>query len=55
MALHYVLFDGTSAFVVDEQDVLTIIAEDKDVRIVYRSINIDKAFDFADLINKQNN
>lgn len=55
MALHYVLFDGTSAFVVDEQDALTIIAEDKDVRIVYKSINIEKAFDFADLINKQNN
>ena len=33
---------------------LSIIAEDKDVRIVYRSINIDKAFDFADLMNQYN-
>ena len=54
MGLHYVLFDGTSAFVVDEQDALSVIAEDKDVKIVYRSINIDKAFDFADLMNQYN-
>lgn len=54
MKLHYVLFDGTSAFVVDEQDMLSITADDKDVKIVYRSINIDQAFEIADLFNKYN-
>jgi hypothetical protein len=54
MGLHYVLFDGTSAFVVDEQDALSITADDKDVKIIYRSINIDQAFEIADLFNKYN-
>ena len=54
MKLHYVLFDGTSAFVVDEQDMLTITADDKDVKVLYKSISIDKAFDFADLMNQFN-
>jgi hypothetical protein len=54
MRLHYVLFDGTSAFVVDEQDALSIIAEDKDVKIVYKSNNIENAFDIADLMNQYN-
>ena len=54
MALHYVLFDGTSAFVVDEQDALSVIAEDKDVKIVYKSNNIENAFDIADLMNQYN-
>jgi hypothetical protein len=44
MGLHYVL----------EQDALSIIAEDKDVKIVYKSINIENAFDIADLMNQYN-
>jgi hypothetical protein len=54
MKLHYVLFDGTSAFVVDEQDMLSITADDKDVKIIYKSINIDQAFEITDLFNKYN-
>jgi hypothetical protein len=55
MKLHYVLFDGTSAFVVDEQDMLTITADDKDVKVIYKSISIDQAFEMADLYNRAQN
>jgi hypothetical protein len=54
MVLHYVLFDGSSAFVVDEQDMLSITTDDKDVKVIYKSINIENAFDIADLYNEQN-
>ena len=54
MGLHYVLFDGTSAFVVDEQDMLSITTDDKDVKVIYKSMSIDKAFDYADLFNESN-
>jgi hypothetical protein len=51
MKLHYVLFDGSSAFVVGEQDMLDITASDKDVKIVFKSVSINKAFEFADRYN----
>ena len=54
MGLHYVLFDGTSAFVVDEQDMKSITSDDKDVKVIYKSMSIDKAFDYADLFNESN-
>ena len=54
MVLHYVLFDGSSAFVVDEQDMLSITTDDKDVKVVYKSINVENAFDIADLMNQYN-
>ena len=53
MGLHYVLFDGTSAFV-DEQDMKSITSDDKDVKVIYKSMSIDKAFDYADLFNESN-
>ena len=54
MKLNYVIFDGTYAFVVDEQDMLTITADDKDVKVIYKSISVDQAFEMADLFNKYN-
>lgn len=52
MGLHYVIFDGSSAYVVDEQDMLSITAKDKDTEAVFKSMNLDKASDFADDYNE---
>lgn len=51
MSLHYVIFDGSSAYVTDEQDMLSITAKDEDTEVVFKSINLDKAFEFADDYN----
>jgi hypothetical protein len=51
MGLHYVLFDGSSAFVVGEQDMLDITASDKDVEVIFKSASIVQAFEFADRYN----
>lgn len=51
MSLHYVIFDGSSAYVVDEQDMLSI-TKDKDTEVVFKSMNLDKASDFADDYNE---
>jgi len=51
MGLHYVIFDGSSAYVVDEQDMLNITKSDKDTEVVFKSMNLDKASDFADDYN----
>ena len=51
MGLHYVIFDGSSAYVTDEQDMLNITSKDIDVEVVFKSINLDKASDFADNYN----
>ena len=52
MGLHYVIFDGSSAYVVDEQDMLSITAKDKDTEVIFKSMNLDKASDFADDYNE---
>lgn len=52
MSLHYVIFDGSSAYVVDEQDMLDITAKDKDTEVVFKSMHLDKASDFADNHNE---
>jgi len=51
MVLQYVIFDGSSAYVVDEQDMLNITSKDRDVEVVFKSMNLDKASDFADDYN----
>ena len=51
MSLYYVIFDGSSAYVVDEQDMLIITSKDKDTEVVFKSMNLDKASDFADDYN----
>ena len=53
MALHYVIFDGSSAYVVDEQDMLSITKSDKDAKVVFKSMNIDIAFAKADELNEE--
>jgi len=52
MVLHYVIFDGSSAYVCDEQDMLSITSKDKDTEVVFKSVNLDKASDFADDYNE---
>jgi hypothetical protein len=52
MGTHYVIFDGTSNYVVDEQDMLNITRKDKDAKVVFKSMNIDVAFDKADELNE---
>ena len=53
MVLHYVIFDGSSAYVVDEQDMLSITKSDKDAKVVFKSMNIDIAFAKADELNEE--
>ena len=53
MALHYVIFDGSSAYVVDKQDMLSITKSDKDAKVVFKSMNIDIAFAKADELNEE--
>ena len=52
MGLQYVIFDGSSAYVVDEQDMLSITKSDKDAKVVFKSMNIDIAFAKADELNE---
>ena len=53
MVLHYVIFDGSSAYVTDEQDMLSITKSDKDSKVVFKSMNIDIAFAKADELNEE--
>lgn len=50
MNTHFVIFDGTSYYVVDKQDMLAI-TKDKDAKVVFRSMNLDLASDKADELN----
>lgn len=50
---HYVIFDGTSAYVVDEQDMLHITKTDKDTEVIFKSMSLDKADDFANDYNSK--
>jgi hypothetical protein len=52
MRSHYVIFDGSTAYVTDEQDMLSITAKDKDTEVVFKSMNLEKASDFADDYNE---
>lgn len=45
---HYVIFDGTSAFVGDYSDI------DSDCEILYKSLDIEKCQDFCDEFNNNN-
>ena len=52
MKVHYVLFDGTSHYVTDEQDMLNLTKKDKDIDVVFKSMNFDIACDKADELNE---
>jgi hypothetical protein len=51
MKTHFVIFDGTSHYVVDEQDMLRITKNDIHAKVVFRSMNLDLASDRADELN----
>ena len=51
MKIHYVIFDGSSAYVTDEQEMLYITSKDKDTEVVFKSMSLDKASNFADDYN----
>jgi len=51
MKVHYVLFDGSTHYVTDEQDMLSLTKKDKDVEVVFKSMNFDIACDKADELN----
>ena len=53
MGVHYVLFDGTSYYVTDEQDMLNLTKKDKDIEVVFKSMNFDLACDKADELNEE--
>ena len=53
MGVQYVIFDGSSAYVVDEQDMLSITKSDRDAKVVFKSMNIDIAFAKADKLNEE--
>jgi hypothetical protein len=53
MGTHYVIFDGSSSYVCDEQDMLSITKSDKDAKVVFKSMNIDTAFAKADELNEE--
>lgn len=50
-AMNYVIFDGTSYYAVDEKDMLNITIKDKDINVVFKSMNLDIALDKADELN----
>ena len=51
MKVHYVLFDGSTHYVTDEQDMFSLTKKDKDVEVVFKSMNFDIACDKADELN----
>ena len=51
--VHYVIFDGTSAYVCDEQDMREITRKDKDAKVVFKSMNFEIACDKADELNEE--
>ena len=51
MKVHYVLFDCSTHYVTDEQDMLSLTKKDKDVEVVFKSMNFDIACDKADELN----
>lgn len=51
MNVHYVLFDGSTHYVTDEQDMLSLTKKDKDIVVVFKSMNFDVACDKADELN----
>ena len=53
MIVYYVIFDGTSHYVTDEQDMREITRKDKDAKVVFKSMNFDLACDKADELNEE--
>ena len=53
MGTHYVILDGTSAYVCDEQDMREITRKDKYAKVVFKSMNLDIACDKADELNEE--
>ncbi len=53
MGTHFVIFDGTSHYVVDEQDMREITRKDNDAKVVFKSMNFDIACDKADELNEE--
>ena len=53
MIVYYVLFDGTSYYVTDKQDMLNLTKKDKDIEVVFKSMNFDLACDKADELNEE--
>ena len=53
MGTHFVIFDGTSHYVVDEQDMREITRKDKYAKVVFKSMNFDIACDKADELNEE--
>ena len=49
--MYYVIFDGSTAYAVDFNDCTSILKKDKDTEIIYKSINLNLCFDFADNYN----
>ena len=52
MGTYYVIFDGSSAYVY-EQDMRKITRKDKDAKVVFKSMNFDLACDKADELNEE--
>lgn len=50
--LSFVIFDGTSHYVVDRQDMLQITSSDKDTEVVFKAFCVDKCQDKADELNE---
>lgn len=53
MGVQYVIFDGTTHYVVDEQDMREITRKDKDTKVVFKSMNFDLACDKAEELNDE--
>lgn len=50
--LSFVIFDGSSYYVVDREDAKQILLEDKNSEVVFKDYDLDKCQDEADKLNE---
>ena len=50
--LSFVIFDGSTHYVVDRQEMELLISEDQSCEVVYKSFDLDKCQDKADELNE---
>lgn len=51
--LNYVLFDGSSHYVVDENTKNDLTAEDSNIEVLFKAYSIDACQDVADDLNER--
>lgn len=51
--MNFVIFDGSSHYVVDYQDMEKLTSSDQSNKVVFKHLDLDRCQDFADELNEE--